>query len=162
MQIIFGISMADAKMLRRCECYKRPMRMLKADADEHWPMRKVIFPVVCESYWIYYVVDKLIGKGGTSRVYKANFPEGRELAVKMLKPSKAALKEFICEMQIVSCLRHTNIISLAGFCFENKSLILMYNYLSNGSLEEILHGMLFLPLLLFLHLKCVYVTPQNN
>jgi hypothetical protein len=46
MQIIFGISMADAKMLRRCECYKRPMRMLKADADEHWPMRKVIFPVV--------------------------------------------------------------------------------------------------------------------
>jgi serine/threonine protein kinase len=76
----------------------------------------------------------------------------------MLKPSKAALKEFICEMQIVSCLRHTNIISLAGFCFENKSLILVYNYLPNGSLEEILHGMLFLPLLLFLALKmCVPV-----
>lgn len=91
-----------------------------------------------------YVVDKLIGKGGTSRVYKANFQEGRDLAVKMLKPSNAALTEFMCEVEITSVLRHTNIISLAGFCFENKSLILVYDYLPNGSLEEILHGMMFL------------------
>jgi serine/threonine protein kinase len=76
----------------------------------------------------------------------------------VLKPSKAALKEFICEVEIASCLRHTNIISLAGFCFENKCLILVYNYLPNGSLEEILHGMLFLLFVAFFAPKvCVPV-----
>ncbi|KAJ1704597.1 hypothetical protein LUZ63_004376 [Rhynchospora breviuscula] len=84
--------------------------------------------------------DKLIGKGGTSRVYKATFSDGRDLAVKMLKPSNEALKEFMCEVEIASCLHHKNIITLDGFCFENRSLILVYDYLSNGSLEEILHG----------------------
>jgi hypothetical protein len=48
MQIIFGISMTDAKMLCRCECFKKPMRMLKIDANEYWPMGKVIFPVVSD------------------------------------------------------------------------------------------------------------------
>jgi hypothetical protein len=32
MQIIFDISKADAKVLHRCEYFKKPMRMLKADA----------------------------------------------------------------------------------------------------------------------------------
>nr|CAD1817784.1 unnamed protein product [Ananas comosus var. bracteatus] len=84
--------------------------------------------------------ENLIGKGGNSRVYKARLSDGDELAVKILKPSDAALKEFVSEIEIITTLHHKNIITLLGFCFENNSLILVYNYLPRGSLEEILHG----------------------
>ncbi|XP_073004298.1 uncharacterized protein [Typha latifolia] len=84
--------------------------------------------------------EKLIGKGGSSRVYKACFLDGNIFAVKILKTSGDALKEFVSEIEILTALCHKNIISLLGFCFENNSLMLVYNYLPRGSLEEIIHG----------------------
>ncbi|XP_039126528.1 proline-rich receptor-like protein kinase PERK10 [Dioscorea cayenensis subsp. rotundata] len=84
--------------------------------------------------------EKLAGRGGSSRVYKGCLSDGRELAVKMLKPSEDALKEFTSEIEIITSLHHKNIISLFGFCFENNNLILVYDFLSRGSLEECLHG----------------------
>ncbi|KAJ6931851.1 receptor-like serine/threonine-protein kinase [Populus alba x Populus x berolinensis] len=82
----------------------------------------------------------LIGKGGSSQVYKGCLPDGKELAVKILKPSEDVLKEFVQEIEIISTLSHKNIISLLGFCFEEKNLLLVYDFLSRGSLEENLHG----------------------
>jgi serine/threonine protein kinase len=60
--------------------------------------------------------------------------------VKILKLSEENMKEFISEIAILGELQNDNIISLVGFCFENDSLILVYDYLPRGSLEEILHG----------------------
>ncbi|XP_038984235.1 serine/threonine-protein kinase shk1/pak1-like isoform X2 [Phoenix dactylifera] len=84
--------------------------------------------------------EKLIGKGGCSRVYKGCLSDGKEVAVKILKPSENALRDFFSEIEIVTTLHHKNIISLIGFCSENNSLILVFDYLSRGSLEEVLHG----------------------
>ncbi|KAM0940553.1 putative protein kinase RLK-Pelle-RLCK-VI family [Dioscorea sansibarensis] len=84
--------------------------------------------------------ESLVGKGGSSMVYKGCLSDGRELAVKILKPSEDALKEFTSEIEIITSLNHKNIISLLGFCFENNNLILVYDFLSRGSLEECLHG----------------------
>ncbi|WOK96407.1 putative receptor-like serine/threonine-protein kinase [Canna indica] len=84
--------------------------------------------------------ENLIGKGGSSNVYKAYLSDGKELAVKTLKPSQDAIKEFVSEIEIITTLHHKNIISLFGFCFENNSLMLVYDYASRGSLEDILHG----------------------
>ncbi|KAJ0976839.1 hypothetical protein J5N97_012313 [Dioscorea zingiberensis] len=84
--------------------------------------------------------ENLAGRGGSSRVYKGCLSDGRELAVKILKPSEDALKEFTSEIEIITSLQHKNIISLFGFCFENNNLILVYDFLSRGSLEECLHG----------------------
>ncbi|XP_042408496.1 inactive protein kinase SELMODRAFT_444075-like [Zingiber officinale] len=84
--------------------------------------------------------ENLIGKGGSSIVYKGHLSDGKELAVKLLKPSEDALKEFISEIEIITSLNHKNIISLLGFCFENNILILVYDYVSQGSLEDLLHG----------------------
>lgn len=87
-----------------------------------------------------FMPEYLIGKGGTSQVYRGSLPDGKELAVKILKPSEEALQEFVMEIEIITSLNHKNIISLFGFCFENNNLLLVYDLLPRGSLEENLHG----------------------
>ncbi|KAI4307226.1 hypothetical protein L6164_030436 [Bauhinia variegata] len=87
-----------------------------------------------------FLPENLIGKGGSSRVYRGCLPDGKELAVKILKPSDDVLKEFVLEIEIITTLHHKNIISLLGFCFEDDNLLLVYDFLSRGSLEENLHG----------------------
>jgi len=83
--------------------------------------------------------ENMVGKGGSSHVYKGCLPDGKELAVKILKPSQDVLKEFVQEIEIITTLHHKNIISLVGFCFEDNNLILVYDFLSRVSLDENLH-----------------------
>ncbi|OIW04513.1 hypothetical protein TanjilG_13895 [Lupinus angustifolius] len=87
-----------------------------------------------------FLPENLIGKGGSSQVYRGCLPDGKELAVKILKPSEDVLEEFVLEIEIITTLHHKNIISLIGFCFEDANLLLVYDFLSRGSLEENLHG----------------------
>ncbi|KAF0912369.1 hypothetical protein E2562_014023 [Oryza meyeriana var. granulata] len=84
--------------------------------------------------------DMLIGKGGTSQVYKAELFDGTLSAVKILKPSVDALQEFITEVEIATSLQHDNIVSLRGFSSDNYSLMLVYDYMLQGSLDKALHG----------------------
>ncbi|XP_010444316.1 PREDICTED: putative proline-rich receptor-like protein kinase PERK11 isoform X3 [Camelina sativa] len=84
--------------------------------------------------------ENLIGEGGNSYVYRGDLPDGRELAVKILKPCLDVLKEFILEIEVITSVHHKNIVSLFGFGFENNNLMLVYDYLPRGSLEENLHG----------------------
>ncbi|KAH6813857.1 kinase with adenine nucleotide alpha hydrolases-like domain-containing protein [Perilla frutescens var. frutescens] len=87
-----------------------------------------------------FIPEHLIGKGGSSQVYRGCLPGGREIAVKVLKPSKDVLEHFVSEIKILTSLHHKNIISLVGFCYDENQLLLVYNLLSRGSLEENLHG----------------------
>ncbi|KAL9359122.1 hypothetical protein Peur_047245 [Populus x canadensis] len=87
-----------------------------------------------------FLAENLIGKGGSSQVYKGCLSDGKELAVKILKPSEDVLKEFVLEIEIITTLHHKNIISLLGFCFEDKNLLLVYDFLPRGSLEDNLYG----------------------
>lgn len=95
-----------------------------------------MFLICCD----YNFPENLVGKGGHSHVYRGCLPHGKELAVKILKPSEDVLKEFASEIEIITALHHRNIISLFGFCFEDNNLLLVYDFLSRGSLEENLHG----------------------
>ncbi|KAL6515503.1 hypothetical protein OROHE_018537 [Orobanche hederae] len=87
-----------------------------------------------------FMPGNMIGKGGSSRVYKGCLPDGKELAAKILKPSKDVLKEFVLEIEIITALHHKNIISLFGFCFDDNNLMLVYDFLPRGSLDDNLHG----------------------
>uniref|UniRef100_A0A0A0KIT6 Protein kinase domain-containing protein n=1 Tax=Cucumis sativus TaxID=3659 RepID=A0A0A0KIT6_CUCSA len=87
-----------------------------------------------------FLPENLIGKGGSSQVFRGCLPDGKEVAVKILKTSEDVLKEFVMEVEIITSLSHKNIISLLGFCFENSKFLLVYDFLSRGCLEEILHG----------------------
>ncbi|KAI5387992.1 protein kinase STUNTED isoform X1 [Lathyrus oleraceus] len=85
--------------------------------------------------------ENLIGKGGSNRVYKGILSDGEPIAVKVLRSSKEAWKDFSFEMEIISPLKHKNIAQLLGVCIEdNNTLISVYDYFPKGSLEENLHG----------------------
>lgn len=87
-----------------------------------------------------FIPENMVGKGGCSKVYRGCLPDGKELAAKMLKPSDGAVKDFVSEIDVITDLHHKNIVSLFGFCFESNNLILVYDFVHRGSLEENLHG----------------------
>ncbi|KAF0888169.1 hypothetical protein E2562_010860 [Oryza meyeriana var. granulata] len=84
--------------------------------------------------------DRIIGKGGASQVYKGCCDDGKELAVKVLKSSDKVMEELVLEMEIISSVHLDNAMPLAGFCLDDGKLMLVYEYMARGSLEEILQG----------------------
>ncbi|XP_020573716.1 probable receptor-like serine/threonine-protein kinase At5g57670 [Phalaenopsis equestris] len=87
-----------------------------------------------------FALANIIGKGGSCKVYKGCLPDGKELAFKVLRRSDNQMDDFISEIEIITNLHHKNILSLYGFCFESRHVVLVYEFLSRGSLDENLHG----------------------
>ncbi|KAL2926528.1 LEAF RUST 10 DISEASE-RESISTANCE LOCUS RECEPTOR-LIKE PROTEIN KINASE-like 2.5 [Bienertia sinuspersici] len=82
-----------------------------------------------------------LGEGGYAVVYKGKLDDGRRLAVKLLKQSKGTGEDFINEVASISRTNHVNIVALLGFCFEGNKKALIYEFMSNGSLEKfVYHG----------------------
>ncbi|KAK2987436.1 hypothetical protein RJ640_018573 [Escallonia rubra] len=82
-------------------------------------------------------VEKL-GEGGFGGVYKGFLKElGSYVAVKRVSSnSKQGIKEYAAEVKIISRLRHRNLVQLIGWCHERKELLLVYEFLANGSLDS--------------------------
>ncbi|KAK1436950.1 hypothetical protein QVD17_02734 [Tagetes erecta] len=83
--------------------------------------------------------DNLIGEGTTGRVYRAEFEDGKVVAVKKILSSGAMSEDFIDMVSHVSRLRHPNITELIGYCSEYGQHLLVYEFLKNGSLYDFLH-----------------------
>ncbi|XP_057769112.1 receptor-like protein kinase FERONIA [Salvia miltiorrhiza] len=83
----------------------------------------------------------VVGRGGFGKVYKGFMDNGRKIvAIKRLKPdSKQGEREFKMEVETLSELRHVNLVSLIGCCIEQKEMILVYEYMPNGTLADHLH-----------------------
>ncbi|XP_076941071.1 G-type lectin S-receptor-like serine/threonine-protein kinase At1g67520 [Bidens hawaiensis] len=78
----------------------------------------------------------MLGKGGFGEVYKGKLVDGQEVAVKRLSRSSGqGVKEFKNEMELIAKLQHTNLVRLLGFCVEKQEKILVYEYMSNNSLD---------------------------
>ncbi|XP_025697248.1 uncharacterized protein [Arachis hypogaea] len=82
--------------------------------------------------------DKL-GQGGYGTVYKARLTNGRQVAVKILTESKGNGEEFINEVASISRTSHVNIVSLLGFCYDQGKRALIYEFMSNGSLDRYIY-----------------------
>ncbi|XP_066376963.1 protein STRUBBELIG-RECEPTOR FAMILY 8-like isoform X3 [Miscanthus floridulus] len=86
--------------------------------------------------------DSLLGEGSLGRVYKADFPNGKVLAVKKIDSASLSLYEednFLEVVSNISRLRHPNIVPLTGYCVEHGRRLLVYEYIGNGTLHDILH-----------------------
>ncbi|KAH6835262.1 hypothetical protein C2S53_012426 [Perilla frutescens var. hirtella] len=80
--------------------------------------------------------DNFIGEGGYGIVYRGKLNDGQFVAVKVQKETKAqSCAEFLAEVYPLSFARHTNIVTLLGYCCKGNLRILIYEYISNKSLE---------------------------
>ncbi|KAF8021220.1 hypothetical protein BT93_G1605 [Corymbia citriodora subsp. variegata] len=83
-----------------------------------------------------------LGDGGFGIVYYGKLRDGREVAVKRLyEHNYRQVKQFMTEVEILTRLRHKNLVSLYGCTSRHsRELLLVYEYISNGTVADHLHG----------------------
>jgi len=81
-------------------------------------------------------VENKLGQGGFGPVYKGQFPNGLEIAIKRLAShSGQGYSEFKNEVRLIAKLQHRNLVRLLGCCTQGEEKMLVYEYLPNKSLD---------------------------
>ncbi|KAJ7959964.1 GPCR kinase [Quillaja saponaria] len=79
----------------------------------------------------------LVGQGGYGKVYKGILADGTLVAIKRAQEgSIQGEKEFLTEIQLLSRVHHRNLVSLIGYCDEEEEQMLVYEFMSNGTLRD--------------------------
>lgn len=86
------------------------------------------------------ITENVIGIGGSNRVYRGTLPDGKPVAIKVMQSSKEAFKDFALEVEIMSSLNHPRIAPLLGICIRDETLISVYDYFPQGTLDQNLRG----------------------
>ncbi|CAN6197539.1 unnamed protein product [Urochloa humidicola] len=113
------VAMLDAVELMSGECPTYPMGTIKAATNG-------------------FCRENIIGRGGFGVVYKGQLPDGQQVAVKKLSAENAAqgrLNEFMNEVVLIAKLQHRNLVRLLGCCVHCNERMLVYEYMSNKSLD---------------------------
>nr|XP_016460467.1 PREDICTED: LOW QUALITY PROTEIN: protein STRUBBELIG-RECEPTOR FAMILY 3-like [Nicotiana tabacum] len=87
--------------------------------------------------------DNLLGSGMLGSVYRAELPNGKLLAVKKLDKRVCSQQkdgEFLDLVNNIDRIRHANVVELMGYCAKHGQRLLVYEYCSNGTLQDALHS----------------------
>lgn len=85
--------------------------------------------------------SKKLGQGGAGSVYKGTLPDGRTVAVKRLVyNTRQWVDQFFNEVNLISNIQHDNLVRLLGCSIEGPESLLVYEYVPNRSLDQILFG----------------------
>ncbi|CAI0374430.1 unnamed protein product [Linum tenue] len=84
----------------------------------------------------------IIGRGGHGTVYKVPMDNGEIFAVKKVNFAghRGESRSMMREIKTIGKIRHRNLIKLEDFWFRKDYGLLLYNYMENGSLHDVLHG----------------------
>ncbi|KAL7091123.1 hypothetical protein ACP275_12G085800 [Erythranthe tilingii] len=84
----------------------------------------------------------ILGKGGFGNVYKGHLHDGTIVAVKRLKDGNniGGDTQFQTEVEMISLAVHRNLLRLYGSCITSTERLLVYPYMSNGSVASRLKG----------------------
>lgn len=85
--------------------------------------------------------EHVIGAGGFGTVYKLTMDDGNLFALKKIfKVNDGFNRFFERELGILGSIKHRYLVNLRGYCNSPTSQLLIYDFLSGGSLDEALHG----------------------
>ncbi|XP_027064460.1 G-type lectin S-receptor-like serine/threonine-protein kinase SD2-5 [Coffea arabica] len=80
--------------------------------------------------------SKKLGEGGFGSVFEGSLGDGTKVAVKCLDGIGQVKKSFLAEVESIGSIHHVNLVRLVGFCAEKSHRLLVYELMSNGSLEK--------------------------
>ncbi|XP_073006816.1 putative leucine-rich repeat receptor-like protein kinase At2g19210 isoform X1 [Typha latifolia] len=85
--------------------------------------------------------QRVLGEGGFGAVYDGFLEDGTQVAVKILSQSSSqGFKEFLAEAQHLARVHHRNLVSMIGYCNDGENLALVYEFMSEGTLQDHLRG----------------------
>ncbi|CAH2065350.1 unnamed protein product [Thlaspi arvense] len=81
--------------------------------------------------------DRFLGRGGFGVVYRGDLPECKPIAVKRVShDGEEGMKQFVAEVVSMRSLKHRNLVPLLGYCRRKGELLLVSEYMPNGSLDQ--------------------------
>ncbi|GLT24857.1 hypothetical protein SLA2020_000240 [Shorea laevis] len=109
------------------------LQKLAEQEQKHFP-----FEILVAATKDFHATHKL-GQGGFGPVFRGRLSDGREIAVKKLsQTSNQGKKEFQNEAKLLARVQHRNVVNLLGYCVHGTEKLLVYEYVSNESLDKLL------------------------